>query len=129
MVVNYPLAANAGPDKLCTPVSPSTTIGATNTANGGTGPYTYSWTSDPAGFTSSDANPSVAPTETTSYTVVVTDSLSATSSDSVVVTYAVPDPALISVDFVYNGLGGANGGVSAPCSGNTRERRRCCRMP
>ncbi|MCX6879126.1 MAG: hypothetical protein NTW21_35770, partial [Verrucomicrobia bacterium] len=114
VTVNYPLAANAGADKLCTPSSPSTTIGATNTANGGTPGYTYSWTSDPAGFTSTDANPSVSPTETTTYTVQVTDALSATSSDSVIVTYAVPDPNLISVDFVYNA-----GGLSAPCEGNT----------
>jgi hypothetical protein len=112
VTVNYPLAANAGADKLCTPGSPSATIGAASTANGGTGPYTYSWTSDPAGFTSSDANPTVSPSETTTYTVQVTDALSAVSTDLVIVTYAVPDPNLISVDFVYSS-------GSTVASGNT----------
>ena len=112
VTVSYPLAANAGADKLCTPSSPSATIGATPTANGGTGPYTYSWSPSTGLDDATVANPTASPTTTTTtYTVTVTDSLSATSSDSVVVTYAVPDPKLISVDFKQ--------GSGTTCAGNT----------
>lgn len=43
------------------------------TASGGSGSYTYSWTSDPAGFTSTLSNPVVTPDETTTYFVEVND--------------------------------------------------------
>jgi hypothetical protein len=52
---------------------------------GGTGNYTYSWTSDPVGFTSNIQNPVANPLETTTYTVVVNDG-NATLSDLVLVT-------------------------------------------
>ena len=41
-------------------------------ASGGSGNYTYSWTSNPAGFTSNQQNPYVKPYVTTKYTVLVT---------------------------------------------------------
>jgi len=44
------------------------------TAVGGSGDYIYSWTSDPPGFTSSEANPVVSPDVTTSYILEVNDS-------------------------------------------------------
>jgi hypothetical protein len=116
VTVSYPLVAAAGADKLCTPSSTSATIGATSTANGGTGPYTYLWSPSTDLNDATVANPVASPSTTTTYTVTVTDSLSATSSDSVVVTYAVPDPNLISVDFIYSD---ATGGPSKPFSGNT----------
>jgi len=42
-------------------------------AYGGSGNYTYSWTSIPAGFTSTLKDPKVAPTDTTIYIVAVSD--------------------------------------------------------
>lgn len=42
-------------------------------AYGGTGTFTYSWTSTPAGFTSTEAAPEVTPTQNTEYTVVIND--------------------------------------------------------
>ena len=42
-------------------------------ASGGSGTYTYSWTSDPAGFSSNIASPNVSPTQTTTYFVAVYD--------------------------------------------------------
>ena len=42
-------------------------------AGGGTGTYTYSWSSDIGGFTSDEENPTVSPTETTVYSVEVSD--------------------------------------------------------
>ena len=111
VTVNYPLAANAGADQLCTPSSPSTTIGASPTANGGTGPYTYLWSPSTGLSSTTAANPIASPTTTTTYNVQVTDSLSSTSSDSVIVNYAVPNPNLVSVDFKQ--------GSGTTCSGNT----------
>ena len=60
----------------------STTLGASAAIGS-----TYSWTSDPAGFTSTEANPTVVPAITTTYTVVET--ITATgciNANSVVVT-------------------------------------------
>lgn len=42
-------------------------------AGGGSGIYTYSWSSDPPGFSSTESTPFVIPLETTAYSVVVHD--------------------------------------------------------
>lgn len=55
------------------------------TPEGGSGTYTYSWTSDPAGFTSDEQNPMISPVENTTYTVVVSDGVD-TNSDEVSIT-------------------------------------------
>ena len=112
VVVAYPLAALAGAAKVVNPASPSTTIGGSPTANGGSGPYSYSWSPATGLNDATLANPTASPTTTTSYTVTVTDAHSATATATVVVTYAIPDPNLISVDFVYSS-------GSTPVSGNT----------
>jgi hypothetical protein len=44
-------------------------------AFGGSGEFTYEWTSEPEGFYSSESSVIVQPTETTTYTVVVSDGL------------------------------------------------------
>jgi len=54
------------------------------TAAGGSGIYTYSWTSSPAGFTSSQQNPIVYPTVTTQYTVTVNDGTGNASNSTTV---------------------------------------------
>lgn len=51
-------------------------------AYGGSGTYTYSWTSQPAGFTANIANPVVVPSDSTIYYVAVSDG-SQTKTDSV----------------------------------------------
>ena len=57
-------------------------------ASGGTGNYTYSWTSNPSGFFSTLKNPWASPTVNTSYTVVVNDgATNASSSTNVTVNY------------------------------------------
>jgi hypothetical protein len=43
------------------------------TPSGGIGTYSFQWTSDPAGFTSSEQNPFVSPEVSTLYTVTVSD--------------------------------------------------------
>ncbi|MCX6267336.1 MAG: T9SS type A sorting domain-containing protein [Bacteroidetes bacterium] len=61
------------------------------TPAGGSGTYTYSWTSNPAGFTSTQQNPNVTPTETTTYSVQVNDGTS-NASASTTVTVVIPTP-------------------------------------
>ena len=79
----YPFA-NAGPDKyVCIPTG--TSVGAP-----GPGHYYYNWSSDPPGFTSSMPNPSVFPTVTTKYFLIVSVN-GCTSYDTVVVA-AYPSP-------------------------------------
>ncbi len=49
--------------------------------SGGAGTYSYSWSSVPAGFTSTDASPVVNPMETTSYYVTVDDGFNQSSGN------------------------------------------------
>jgi Secretion system C-terminal sorting domain len=48
----------------------------------GTLSYTYAWTSTPVGFTSAVANPTVAPSTTTNYSVAVTSSIGCSTTGS-----------------------------------------------
>jgi hypothetical protein len=75
-------AASAMPDTLCT--GEQSQLNAN--ASGGSGTYTYAWTSNPAGFTSNVANPLVSPEQNTTYTVQVTNS-GETLSNSVLVSF------------------------------------------
>lgn len=61
--------ATAAPNVVCAGSSTQLNVNAT----GGSGTYTYSWTSVPAGFTSNIQNPVVTPTETTKYVATVND--------------------------------------------------------
>jgi len=80
-----------------TAIPPSICLGASTqllaVANVGTPPFTYSWTSRPAGFTSDIANPVVSPTVNTWYIVTASDNESNTSIDSVLVTIS-PAPEM-----------------------------------
>ena len=59
---------------------------------------TYSWSSVPAGFTSSAANPTVSPTVTTTYTITETTAGGCTNSNSVKVTVNVQPAAIAGAD-------------------------------
>jgi PKD repeat protein len=63
--------ATASPDALC--LGDNTQLHVD--ADGGSGDFTYSWTSSPSGFTSNQQNPVVTPTQTTTYTCTVTDNI------------------------------------------------------
>ncbi|MFA6128581.1 MAG: ice-binding family protein [Bacteroidales bacterium] len=92
--VGLPPVADAGLDKaIC--FGSSTQIGTAAVPG-----HTYSWTSVPAGYNSTEANPTVSPTVTTTYTVVETITATALSdSDNAVVTVnplpAAPDITLV----------------------------------
>ncbi len=52
--------------------------------------YTYSWTSDPAGFTSDQSDPVVYPTTSTTYTLTITDNFGSDSKSVYVEVNTVP---------------------------------------
>lgn len=86
---SFPLALNvvANPSTIC--LGESTQLAAI--AQGGTGSYTYSWTSDPAGFTSNSPEPSVTPTVTTTYMVEVNDGENTVNGQTTVIVNFVPE--------------------------------------
>ncbi|MBA2329278.1 MAG: lamin tail domain-containing protein, partial [Flavisolibacter sp.] len=74
-----PPAANVGANKgIC--IGASTTLGSTAVVGN-----TYSWTSNPAGFTSSASSITVSPSTTTTYTLTETNASGCTNSNSVTV--------------------------------------------
>ncbi len=79
VVYNSDLETTASADdyEIC---EGSTTVLHAN-ASAGSGNYTYSWTSNPTGFSSTEANPSISPTENIVYTVVVDDGVGTATSD------------------------------------------------
>ena len=64
-------AASVTPAIICSSITDSSRLNAYG--YGGSGNYTYSWTSLPAGFTSTLANPKVKPLHTTRYMVATSD--------------------------------------------------------
>jgi hypothetical protein len=84
IVAGGPLSATASaiPQTLCQ----GDTVQLNALPQGGQGPYTYSWTSNPIGFNSSLKNPTVTPIETIEYIVQVTDANTIHYTASVVVT-------------------------------------------
>jgi hypothetical protein len=92
VVVIAELTADAGADRdLC--AGQSTVLGGDPPGFGGTGFISYSWTSNPAGFTSSSPNPTVSPTVTTTYTLTITDDSGASNNSTVTITVN-PAPAV-----------------------------------
>jgi hypothetical protein len=59
-------------------------------SGGGSGMYTYNWSSVPAGFTSTLANPSVVPAETTTYKIKVNDGFNQLEGTTNVTIYPLP---------------------------------------
>ena len=61
-------------------------------ASGGSGDYTYTWLSDPPGFSSGIQNPVVNPVQTTSYSVTVSDGYSIAQANTTVTVLPLPIP-------------------------------------
>ena len=125
--------ATATPGTVCSGSAVVLSAGAT----GGSGAYSYSWTSLPAGFTSSLASPTVNPTVNTTYYVTVNDGFNTVNSNVSVtvnplplqpgafttstatvcrgtlnVAYTVPNDATVSYTWTYSGTGAAITGSS-----------------
>lgn len=106
------ITVSGGPlSVLVTAVPPVVCTGESSQLNalagGGSGSYTYSWTSDPAGFTSNISNPVVIPTETTTYYANVYDGFNNITSSALVEvpeTPATPSSPVgpVQVDIYYN---------------------------
>ncbi len=82
--------ATADPEEFCE--DGSSQLNAST--EGGDGNFTYSWTSDPAGFTSDEQNPVVEPDENTTYFVEVSDGLQSASDDIIVIVNPLPEITL-----------------------------------
>ncbi|MCO5255152.1 MAG: T9SS type A sorting domain-containing protein [Lentimicrobium sp.] len=78
--------AYASPPSICLGDQTQLTV----LAYGGTGQYTYEWTSSPPGFSSTIPEPTVAPVQTTTYTVTVNDGESSVSRTVVVTIHPLP---------------------------------------
>jgi len=100
------VAVTANPTTVCN--GGSTQLQAV--AGGGTAPYTYAWTSNPAGFTSTLPMPTAAPTVNTWYICTVHDNATGIKKDSVHVTIGALPPTP-----------GAITGNVAPCMGATES--------
>jgi len=87
-VSGNPLSSNptATPSTVCAGVAVQLNAGA----SGGSGSYTYSWTSVPAGFTSTLSNPVVNPLVTTTYRVAVFDGFTTVNGQVIVTVNALP---------------------------------------
>jgi hypothetical protein len=84
-VIDKPVAAVAADVTICE--GDSVQIGAATVAG-----HTYQWTSNPAGFSSSVANPTVSPTVTTTYTLTETIDATPGCSTQKSVTITVEEP-------------------------------------
>ena len=104
-IIGGPLAVtpSANPSTIC--IGSSSTINA-NPSGGDPPTYAFSWTSVPAGFTSTSQTPTVNPTVTTVYTVNIQDNFNTAATNSVTVT--------------VNPVATANAGLDATiCQGTT----------
>ena len=81
--------AVCNPEEICT--GESSLLSAQT--SGGTGTYSYSWASDPPGFTSTEQGPQVYPEETTTYTVEVNDGNETVSDYTTVTVNPLPGDA------------------------------------
>jgi hypothetical protein len=95
----FNLNGTATPPTICSGQSSQLNVIAT----GGSGTYTYSWTSIPAGFTSALPNPVVTPTVTTQYIAAVSDG-SSTKTDTVPVSVILPPTAYAGHDTTYKNI-------------------------
>ena len=86
-VTDLQVTASADPETLCQ--GESTQLSATPV--GGSGSFTFQWTSIPEGFESVEQNPVTTPTENTTYIVAVNDGIATMLDTAEVVVYAVPE--------------------------------------
>jgi len=116
------LAADAGPDKsICAGQNNCITIGGSPAVTGGSSPYIIQW-SPGAYFCGSAtiANPQVNPSNTTVYTLLVTDANGCTATDSTVVIANPAVTAIVNPDTdVCSGSPAILGGFPSTGSGGT----------
>lgn len=104
--VVFSMTLSASPGTIC--IGESSQLNAVPA--GGSGNFTYSWTSDPAGFTSNLQNPVVSPTDTTLYICSIFDGTN-TITDTIAVNVNFPATAIAGEDGIVcgNAAYGLNG--------------------
>jgi len=83
---NLTITASAQPNNVCA----GSTVQLNAIPTGGSGTYTYSWSSNPQGFTSTLQNPTATPTNNTIYSVTVTSGSSTASASCSVTVNPLP---------------------------------------
>ncbi|PID93605.1 MAG: hypothetical protein CSA95_06750 [Bacteroidetes bacterium] len=79
---------SATPDSVC----PQEAVQLQCLPSGGSGDYSYTWSSNPPGFTSTLAAPLTYPEETTTYSATVSDGYNMVTNTVEVVVFALPTP-------------------------------------
>lgn len=87
-------------------------------ASGGSGSYTYLWSSNPPGFSSSLYNPVVTPTQTTTYYVTINDGYNITNGNVTVNMQPLPVPDAGSDIIIAHGTNTVLQGSASGGSGN-----------
>jgi len=87
-IIGGPLVVqlNADPTAVC----PNSTSTINAVMGGGSGAYSYVWTSDPAGFSSTLEDITVQPAVTTTYTLVASDGFSTLSKSITIIVHPLP---------------------------------------
>jgi gliding motility-associated-like protein len=106
------------PEALPATVCAGTTIQLHANAGGGSGTYTYSWTSNPAGFTSSTPDPAVIPLVNTTYSVAVNDGFTIVNAQVSVSVNPIPGTPVITAEgpLIFCAGGNVNLAASAGSS-------------
>lgn len=119
-ITGGPLGCNpyATPNEICN----NLTSQLYATAGGGSGNYTYTWTSVPAGFSSNIANPVVNPSETTTYYVSISDGYNVVNGNTTITVNPRPLPNAGANQTIPHGTSTTLDGSSSGGSGNYTYR-------
>ena len=110
--LNLTLVADAS--SIC----PSTAVSIIANAGGGTGQYTYSWTSTPVGFTATTAEITVSPAQTTTYQLTLSDGNTTVNKSITIIVFNVPLPQQVTGGGTFcNGESGLSIGLSGSQTG------------
>ncbi len=118
VTISEPTAFTVTATASVSPICSSGTSDLSAAPTGGTPNYTYAWSATPAdpSLNASSQNPTVSPTVSTTYTVVVTDANGCTATDQVTVDVSSALTLSISLDQPSN-CGQSDGIVSVTASG------------
>jgi hypothetical protein len=109
---------NVGPIAFPGEICPGESSQLYSYASGGSENYTYTWSSDPPGFSSNLPNPIVIPDITTTYQVVINDGYNTVMGDVTVEVSILPVPEAGENDTIFHGTNGYLFGSASQGSGN-----------
>jgi hypothetical protein len=109
---------NVGPVATPGAICPGESAQLYSYAGGGSGEYTFQWSSVPAGFNSNLQDPIVQPTSTTTYYVQINDGYNTVNGSVTVTVHALPMPEAGINDTIYHGTYGYLYGTASQGSGS-----------